>query len=286
MRTARGEIDALRTQVAAQVRRVRRGRTLRVAMDPAGPDADLATCPYPGLAAYGADDVAVFHGRDDAVESLVARLVDTRLVAVVGASGTGKSSVVRAGLLAALGMGCLPGSASWPQFVPTPADELPKPPPGGPAIVLVDQFEQAWVVQADAVRRAAWFDELLALCDAGHRVVLAIRGDFVAGVRSIPRLRDALAEGTVLLGPMSSAEIRDRRHGPADWVGCPVETGLVELILDDVGDLPTPLPLLLHRPGRDLEGQCRRSSRDRRRISRPAASPVRWLAAPKPCSPI
>ena len=131
-----------------------------------------------------------------------------------------------------------PGSSSSP------------PPPTGfriPAlrssVVVVDQFEQAWAVHDEQSRRR-YLDAVMALTDAGHRVVLALRADHVEHCSEHPRLRDALADGTVLLGPMSSAELTEVIIGPADVAGYSVEPGLVDLVLDDVRGLPTPLPLL------------------------------------------
>lgn len=84
--------------------------------------------PYKGLLAYQADDAEDFFGRDTDVAALLARVAASRLLAVVGASGSGKSSLVRAGLLPALRRGALAGSAEWPQVLfnagPRPLLEL------------------------------------------------------------------------------------------------------------------------------------------------------------------
>ena len=91
---------------------------------------------------------------------------------------------------------------------------------------------------------ADYLDAVMALTDAGHRVVLALRADHVERCSEHPRLREALSDGTVLLGPMSSAELTEVIVGPAEVAGYSVEPGLVDLVLDDVRGLPTPLPLL------------------------------------------
>ena len=82
------------------------------------PELDDSLCPYLGLDAFREVDSAIFFGRRRLVEFLTARLADRRLLALVGPSGSGKSSVVRAGLVPALKAGALPGSQTWRYFAP------------------------------------------------------------------------------------------------------------------------------------------------------------------------
>jgi hypothetical protein len=79
-------------------------------------------CPYKGLARYEPDDAEYFFGRERLVAELVTHLVGAGLVGVVGPSGSGKSSLVRAGLLPALDDGVLPGSDRWRQVLVRPGD--------------------------------------------------------------------------------------------------------------------------------------------------------------------
>ncbi|MGY1503714.1 nSTAND1 domain-containing NTPase (plasmid) [Streptomyces sp. QTS52] len=81
-------------------------------------------CPYPGLAAFSAEQAPYFFGRDALVAKLLVRLdacltVGGALI-VVAPSGAGKSSLLRAGLLAEVSRGALPGSACWPHLWLTP----------------------------------------------------------------------------------------------------------------------------------------------------------------------
>ncbi|WP_417432937.1 hypothetical protein, partial [Hoeflea sp.] len=69
--------------------------------------------PYPGLRAFNRDEADLFFGRDKAVNDLIRRLSDTRFLAVLGASGTGKSSLVRTGMLDGLELGLHPAGANW-----------------------------------------------------------------------------------------------------------------------------------------------------------------------------
>jgi WD40 repeat protein/DNA-binding SARP family transcriptional activator len=79
-------------------------------------------CPYKGLARYEPEDAGFFFGRERLVAELVTHLVGAGLVGVVGPSGSGKSSLVRAGLLPALADGVLPGSDRWRQVLVRPGD--------------------------------------------------------------------------------------------------------------------------------------------------------------------
>jgi WD40 repeat protein/DNA-binding SARP family transcriptional activator/ABC-type cobalamin/Fe3+-siderophores transport system ATPase subunit len=79
-------------------------------------------CPYKGLARYEASDAEYFFGRERLVAELVTHLVGAGLVGVVGPSGSGKSSLVRAGLLPALADGVLPGSDRWQQVLVRPGE--------------------------------------------------------------------------------------------------------------------------------------------------------------------
>jgi hypothetical protein len=87
---------------------------------PGGLSQRSLVCPYKGLAPFGVSDADYFCGRERLVAELVATLAVDRFLAVVGFSGSGKSSLVAAGLLPALADGALPGSDRWPSIVIRP----------------------------------------------------------------------------------------------------------------------------------------------------------------------
>jgi WD40 repeat protein/DNA-binding SARP family transcriptional activator len=95
---------------------------LATGQDPAGEGPAAAVCPYKGLARFEASDAEFFFGRERLVAELVTHLVGAGLVGVVGPSGSGKSSLVRAGLLPALADGVLPGSNRWQQVLVRPGE--------------------------------------------------------------------------------------------------------------------------------------------------------------------
>jgi DNA-binding SARP family transcriptional activator len=102
----------------------------------------FAGCPYRGLARYESADAELFRGREQAVAEVVSRLVDTPVLAIIGPAGSGKSSLVRAGVLPAIAGGVLPDSGRWRQLLVTPsaaaelalrlAQELDEDPADGP----------------------------------------------------------------------------------------------------------------------------------------------------------
>src|SRR5215472_3450561 len=118
-----------------------------------------ADCPYLGLDAFGEDDATRFFGRSAAVTDALERLRTGRLLAVVGPSGSGKSSLVRAGVIAALKRGALNGSASWYYYPPfTPGAlvsssrsfaDFVAAAGDRQVVVVVDQFEELFTYRGD-----------------------------------------------------------------------------------------------------------------------------------------
>jgi hypothetical protein len=82
----------------AQVVRIENLYVGAAAAEPAKPAGPIPPCPYPGLAYFGPDDASRFFGREQAIEALVGDVAKRSFTALVGASGSGKSSVVLAGL--------------------------------------------------------------------------------------------------------------------------------------------------------------------------------------------
>jgi DNA-binding SARP family transcriptional activator/WD40 repeat protein len=233
-------LAAARAEVASGVRDLARVRTVR--SDTAA-GADRIACPYKGLARYEQSDAVLFHGRDDLVARLCARLVDTTFVAVVGPSGAGKSSLVRAGLLPALAAGVLPGLVDARQHVLAPGAPLPE--LDGPAIVVVDQFEEIFATITEDTSRDTYLDRLTALATRPDtRVVVVLRGDFMGACATHPRLAELLGDGTVLVGPMRPEEIQRAVELPARHVGLTSEPALTHAIVSDMQVAPGALPLM------------------------------------------
>ena len=217
--------------------------------------AALGGCPYKGLARFEEADAANFFGRERLVAALVARLAESRLLAVVGPSGSGKSSLVRAGLLPALAAGVLPDCQRWRSTIlcpgPHPARELARRldeadrSASGPRIVFVDQFEETFTAGADRGEQEQFITRLLHLADQPDTaLVLAIRADHLGRCATHPELADRLTGNDVLVGPMRDSELRRTVQLPAQRSGLEIEPGLLEVIVADVAGRAGALPLL------------------------------------------
>jgi WD40 repeat protein/DNA-binding SARP family transcriptional activator len=233
-------------------------------------------CPYKGLAPFEVSDAAFFFGRERLVAELVARLVGSSFVALVGPSGSGKSSLARAGLLPALRDGFLPGADRWAQLVMSPGThparqlvrrltgtEGPCPtgesvtaaidsacsamPAGGGLLIFVDQFEEVFTACHDPSERRAFLDALVQSCKRTERavtVVVTVRSDCYGAFASHAALAELLAANHVLVGLMSAEELRRAIELPAQRAGLGVEPVLIEAVISDIGDEPGGLPLL------------------------------------------
>ena len=254
--TGRGRLRSIEGELSGRVvslQRVRERADLFAVGDSVLPQREL--CPFKGLAAFDVDDAAYFFGRERLVAELVARLVGAPLLAVVGPSGSGKSSVLRAGLLPALSAGVLPGAERWAQAVIRPGShplqELERArgrlADGRRGLLAVDQFEETFAAGVDDGERGAFLDALVdAACDSERRLtlILAIRSDFYGRCAGHPEFADLLEASHVLVGPMGRDELRRAIERPAQRVGVRVEPELTDALVVDVGGEPGGLPLL------------------------------------------
>lgn len=185
--------------------------------------------PYVGLKPFGVKDTPLYFGRDADVHRLaqaVAALPDGRgIVSLIGPSGSGKSSLLAAGLI---GRECAPGGLlAGRRAEYTTAAGLRDRDITGADIVVVDQVEEA-LEPADVL------DDLIsAVASQPSVLVLGIRSDAFARLAEIPALRPAL-EHPIILGPLTRDEIVDVIRRPAQARGVEVEQGLPELMLREL----------------------------------------------------
>jgi WD40 repeat protein/DNA-binding SARP family transcriptional activator len=245
----RSQARALQAELADRV------ADLQTARERGGRDVSAApvTCPYKGLATFGVEDAPYFFGRERLVAELVSQLVGAPLLAVVGPSGSGKSSVVRAGLLPALAGGVLPGSQGWAQAVMRPGehplDELRrvtrKLKREVRGVLVVDQFEELFTTCRDEPERAAFAAALVRWAlEHDGATVIAVRADFYGRCAAYPDLSALLGANHVLVGPMARDELARAIERPAQRAGLIVEPELAEALLADVEGRPGALPLL------------------------------------------
>ena len=242
--------------------------------------------PYKGLRPFLEADALDFFGREAFIQRLLERLSDadhsSRFIAVVGPSGSGKSSVVRAGLVAAIRRGTVPGSEAW--FVTEmhpghhPLEELDaalmrvavRPPAGllnrlesGPRgllevadaivpegtelLLIVDQFEEAFTLTESEDDRALFLESLrVATADPASRVrvIATLRADFYDRPLRYPRMGQLLGSSTEVLSPLTPEELERAIVRPAEHSGLNVDGALVPQIAADVAEQPGALPLV------------------------------------------
>ncbi|MFJ9633592.1 hypothetical protein ACIRU8_38460 [Streptomyces sp. NPDC101175] len=218
--------------------------------------AEDAPAPYRGLTRFEMADRDLFFGRDRVTDAVNRLVCDHRFAVLFGPSGSGKSSLLRAGLIPRLRDEIAGRSRPAALRVltpgPTPATtygHLLETAPSAPENwVVVDQFEEVFTLCRDAGERARFIDLLLAARDAGSglRVLVAVRADFYARCAEHRELADALRGAALLLGPMTAEELREAVVGPAQARGCMVERTLTARLVEEVLDEPGGLPMLSH----------------------------------------
>jgi WD40 repeat protein len=234
-------------------------------------------CPYQGLMPFQPERGDWFFGRDRLGERLRALADRHRVVTVFGASGSGKSSLLRAGLIGALNK-----DPRWQTMLTTPTahpldalsgevakfvgldvhrlreDFADDPaaldiavrgalPDGGRALLVVDQFEEAFTLCADDGERRSFVAALLDLALGPERrttVVLGVRADFIGHLD--PRLVAVMADAQLVVGPPVAGEVREIVLLPAARAGLTVDPDLLATVLADTEAAPGALPLLSH----------------------------------------
>lgn len=249
-------------------------------------DTTLIVNPYKGLRAFEESDAMDFFGREALVQQLVARLAEqtptARFLAVVGPSGSGKSSVVKAGLLPALRWGEIPDSERWFMVEMVPggnpfealldalnrvaiysSDFLSQQlrgdarglvaavrsilPPGGQLLLVIDQFEEVFTLVDDEAARTHFLALLRAAAtDPGSqvRVVVTLRADFYDRPLLYEGFGALMRDRTEVVLPLSGDELERAITGPALRAGLEVEPALLAAIVSDVREEPGALPLL------------------------------------------
>ncbi|MBE8523626.1 winged helix-turn-helix domain-containing protein [Amycolatopsis sp. H6(2020)] len=232
--------------------------------EPAVAATATAKPPYLGLATFEEADADRFFGRRALLDDVLARLENHRFLSVFGPSGSGKSSFLRAGLLASVPR-AFPG---WSTRLLTPGGhplralavghpvpELEIDPAAAArlveprTLVVVDQFEEVFTLCHDELERARFVEALICLAEnpgVPARVVIGVRADFYPACAAHPALVALLRDQQFLVGPMTEPELRAAITEPAAAAGLTVEAELADAVVAEVAGEPAALPLFSH----------------------------------------
>ena len=216
---------------------------------------EAATCPFKGLAAFEAADAFYFCGRERLLDEIVSRLASGSFLGIVGPSGVGKSSLLRAGVLPALAAGALPSSAAWRVVLirggdcatTTVRDAVDASRLGERVVIAVDQLEEIFADDVPADERARFFDELeRAAADPAKRalVLVALRADFYGRFADHPSMADRLSQSQVFARSLDREELARAIEVPASRAGLEVERPLVDALVAETEGVAGALPLL------------------------------------------
>jgi WD40 repeat protein/energy-coupling factor transporter ATP-binding protein EcfA2 len=239
---------------------------------------DANYCPYKGLLAFSKEDANFFYGRDTLIQEIVSQLKNTSFLAVVGASGSGKSSVVKAGVLPQLETKGLysdrigqlqlcqtwvmrPGSNPIAALVNSIASNNREFIEGlihsgidafnfwlqqqsqPMSVLVIDQFEELFTLTAQS-DRFLFIQFILAVCDRARdcfKVIVTLRDDFMKECLNLPELGEIVQQSHILVvSYFTEEQYRQIITQPARQVGIKVEEELVKVLLEEVqtGSLP------------------------------------------------
>ncbi|MCP4656705.1 MAG: hypothetical protein GY856_14935 [bacterium] len=229
------------------------------------PKLDEANNPWLGLDTYGEDHAELFSGREPVVRELLDRLLDDSeppLLAVVGASGCGKSSLVKAGLLPLLneppaelaqkvGEWAVDGGLRLrgdPRRKLAAAKRRLVRAKGRRKLLFIDQFEELFTHCPNPTAQAGFLKDLsqLAAGDEPVRVLLTLRSDFEPRLKASQELGDLLTDGRhELSARLKTEELREVVEKPATLKALFFESAeLVDELVDEAIATPGALPLL------------------------------------------
>jgi Caspase domain/Pentapeptide repeats (8 copies) len=232
------------------------------------------TNPYQSLFAFTPATAKFFFGREPEIQKLVQQVQDCNFVPVIGASGSGKSSLVRAGLIPQLlelgwqvetmkpgdnplatlklTIGKLFATTEWEEIYRVVETEglgsIASRLPGTDRVLLVvDQFEEVFVLSHDRQQQQEFIKCLTSVKQSeNHRlvVVTTMRADFVEPWLTSGVLTQAIQDDALFLGVLAGEYLEDAISKPSAIQGYSLQPGLLELIVRDVADEENCLPLL------------------------------------------
>jgi energy-coupling factor transporter ATP-binding protein EcfA2 len=234
-------------------------------------------CPYQGLKAFEAEQKQFFFGRKEVVRKILGKLAQKPFTAIIGPSGSGKSSVVQAGLIPELDRSVwkilppikpgfqplqelrgvlkafFPGAKKerllWELITnePNPLPVILEHLTGAEKFLLVvDQFEELFTVSVaeQKQRFIKLLTQVVEMTDSRLKVVITMRSDFLESCSDYPSLNKLIENQLVLMPRITGVDLKETITEPAKLQGHSVEERLVLKILEDVGKEPGYLPLM------------------------------------------
>ena len=240
-------------------------------------------CPYVGLNSFEEQNNEAFFGRQALIEEMVSIIRENRLLYVVGPSGSGKSSLVFAGLVPKIKNGALPGSENWrcfqrmvpgvnplrslaltiaafeardTEWVSKQVQELGSNPNhlrdllsavDVPTVLIIDQFEELFTLCQDDNLRQVFVHNLINATRepaAPCTLILTMRADFETQIVRFPELMSLAETGQVRVTPLTAADLHVAIQQPASRIGLKFEDGIVEELVRDILGEAAGLPLL------------------------------------------
>ncbi len=213
--------------------------------------------PFRGLASFRTEDQAFFFGREPLVAQLTQRLQAEHFLALVGGSGSGKSSLALAGMASALQQRLpdlsvlimTPGREPLETLAALLGDTASS---SGNLLLIIDQFEELFTLTQQDAERLAFCARLATLFGRTQQeaapmyILLTLRAEFLGEATRFSELRDLLQRHQELIAPMNQRELRSAMEQQASVVGLRFEADLANTMLDDVAGEPGAMPLLQH----------------------------------------
>ncbi|NOQ24162.1 MAG: hypothetical protein GQ564_02270 [Bacteroidales bacterium] len=274
-------------------------QVVQVSADKITQQALIKRSPYKGLKRFNAKDKETFFGRDELINELFNAINTSKIILVGGASGSGKSSVVRAGVIPKLSNASTklfdfiftPGINPFESFyncmlqeekdyefnaeqvkpLLTPNEKtlenliISLKTEGESWLIFIDQFEEIFTNCADDEKRKYFIDGLVNLVnhpDQSVKIVLAMRADFLEQFSFYPQLTSLVKNNIHLVSDMQAKELKQAIELPAALHGVVYEKGLVDLIIKDIHNQKGYLPLLQYTLNLIWEYECRNIGTD------------------------
>lgn len=208
--------------------------------------------PFRGLQAFGhsKEDVRFFKGREELVQRMAERLEQERLLAAIGQSGSGKSSLVFAGVIPALEARRSGGELHVASFRPgkhplSQWDAVLAETGGAVDLLIIDQFEEIFTLCEDESERCTFIDRFMATASE-QMTAITMRADFQHECMAYPDLHRLLVKHQELIYAMQPTELQRAIELQAQEGRVVFEAGLTQLILEHVANEPGRMPLLQH----------------------------------------